>query len=285
MGSASDDIESAMNKSSPAGRLRGMLSWSLWAWLTLSLTSCATFEARRSASRPPVPESLPLPNDVVLTSWGAVDIKVLGRTTVLFPASFRIASRDMVVYIDPLEIEDSQPADFIFITHAHGDHLSLPDIERLVEEGTVIIGPPAVVKRLRDLNTVEVGPGTTLDLEGIQVEAVPAYNVKPLFLWIAAHPKKAMNVGYILTIDGVRIYHAGDTSPIPEMEQIKDITAALIPLDEDGGKLTMDTAQAAALINTMQPAMVIPMHYEAGKGYPERFKQMVDEGIRVEIME
>lgn len=274
-----------MDKSSPSGKLRRKLSWPLWALLTLYLTSCAIFEVRRSALRPPVPKSLSLPNNVVLTSWGAVDVKVLGSSSVLFPASFRIESQDMVVYIDPLEIEDSQPADFIFITHAHGDHLSLPDIERLVVEGTVIIGPSAVVKQLRDFNTVEVRPGTILDLEGIHVEAIPAYNVKPIFLWIFAHPKKAMNVGYILTIDGVRIYHAGDTSPIPELEHMKDITAALIPLDEDDGNLTMDVEQAAALINSMQPTIAIPMHYEVGKGYPERFKQMVEEGIRVEIME
>ena len=274
-----------MNKSDPSGRLRRQLSRPLWALLTLTLTSCAVFEVQRSALRAPVPKSLSLPNDVVLTSWGAVDVKTLGSSSVLFPASFRIESQGMVVYIDPLEIEDSRPADFIFITHAHGDHLSLPDIERLVEEGTVIVGPPAVVKRLRDFNTVEVRPGTILDLEGIHVEALPAYNVEPIFLWIVPHPEKAMNVGYILTIDRVRIYHAGDTSPIPEMESIRDITAALIPLDEDDSKLTMDVEQAAALINSMQPTIAIPMHYEVGKGYPERFKQLIDEGIRVEIME
>ena len=274
-----------MNHSTHSSKLYRTLSRPLWACLALILTGCAMFQVQPSALRPPAPTSLSLSDNVVLTSWGTVDMKVLGSSSIFFPASFRITSQDLVVYIDPLEIEASPPANFIFITHAHDDHLSLPDIERLVDEGTVIVGPPAVVKRLKDYNTVEVQPGTSLDLEGIHVEAVPAYNLKPLFLGISAHPKKALNVGYILMINGVRIYHAGDTSPVPELEQVKDITAALIPLDEDGGKLTMDVEQAAVLINSMQPTIAIPMHYEVGKGYPERFEQLVEEGIRVEIME
>ncbi|UCH10927.1 MAG: MBL fold metallo-hydrolase, partial [Fidelibacterota bacterium] len=148
-----------------------------------------------------------------------------------------------------------------------------------------IVGPPAVVKRLKEFNTMEVRPGTVLDLESIHVQALPAYNTEPLFLWMIAHPKKVMNVGYILTIDSVSVYHAGDSSPIPELERIRDITAALIPLDEDNGKLTMDVETAAVLVNSMQPIIAIPMHYEVGKGYPERFQQRVDQGIRVEIME
>ncbi|UCH10454.1 MAG: MBL fold metallo-hydrolase [Fidelibacterota bacterium] len=274
-----------MNRSSPSGRLHRKLSRPLWAVLTLFLASCAMFQVQPSALRPPVPKSLSLTNNVVLTSWGAVDMKVLGSSSTFFPGSFLIKSRDMIVYIDPLEVEESPPADFIFITHPHDDHLSLPDIERLAKEGTVIVGPPAVVKRLKDFNTLAVRPGKVIDREGLHVQALPAYNTEPLFLWLLAHPKKALNVGYILTIDSVSICHAGDTSPVPELERIRDITVALIPLDEDNGKLTMDVEQAAALVNSMQPTIAIPMHYEVGKGYPERFKQRIDQRIRVEIME
>lgn len=257
----------------------------LLVFIMFFLTSCIKVDIKRSDIRKPVPKSLQLPNNIVITSWGAVDVKVFNKSSVFFPASFRIETHEKVIYIDPLEIEESKPADYIFITHAHEDHLSLSDIEKLVKNETLIIGPQTVVKQLSDHNTRNVKPGEVFELEDINCETVPAHNIRPIFLWIYPHPKKDMNVGYILTIDGVRIYHAGDTDPIPEIERIKDITVALVPLDKDGGKLTMDTEQAATLINTIRPKLAVPMHYELGKNYAEKFMRLVDEEIKVEIME
>jgi L-ascorbate metabolism protein UlaG (beta-lactamase superfamily) len=214
-----------------------------------------------------------------------MDIKVLGNETVLFPSGFRVEAPGLVVYIDPVGVDKPVPADYILITHNHGDHFSPADIERLCDEATVVVGPGKVVKALKDRQTTEVAPGERLELEGILVETVPMYNLEPAFLGITPHPEKAGYVGYVLTVNGVRIYHAGDTSPVPGLAELEDITAALIPLGEDGGSLTMDTAEAAALVNAMQPEIAVPMHYELVAGYPERFRALVDESIRVEIME
>ncbi|UCH09131.1 MAG: MBL fold metallo-hydrolase, partial [Fidelibacterota bacterium] len=249
----------------------------------LLLAGCAVFTIEPSLMRPAEPATLALPNDVTLTHLGPMDIKVLGKETVLFSASFRVDAPGVVVYIDPAGVTDPVPADYILITHNHGDHFSPTDIERLCHDATVVVGPHKVVKALKDHQTMAVGPGERLELEGILVETVPMYNLEPAFLGITPHPEKAGYVGYVLTINGVRIYHAGDTSPVPGLAELEDITAALIPLGEDDGNLTMDTAEAAALVNAMGPEIAIPMHYELDEGYPERFRALVDDGIRVEI--
>jgi L-ascorbate metabolism protein UlaG (beta-lactamase superfamily) len=254
-------------------------------FLGLLLAGCAAFTVEPSLMRPAEPVTLALPNDVVLTHMGPVDMKVLGTETVLFPAGFRIDAPGLVVYIDPVQVARPVTADYIFLTHDHADHLSPADIEQLCDDATVIVGPRKVVKKLKAYRTIAVAPNESRELAGITVETVSMYNLEPLFLWIIPHPEKAGYVGYVLTISGVRIYHAGDTSFLPELSDLKDITAALIPLDEDGGKLTMEVPAAAALVNAMGPDIVVPMHYELGAGYPERFRALVDESIRVEIME
>lgn len=259
--------------------------WPAGVLLGLLFVGCAVFTIEPSVLRPAEPVNLTLPNDVTLTHIGPVDMRVFGSETVLLPAGFRVEAPGLVVYIDPVEVAQPVTADYIFITHDHADHFSPTDIERLSDGETVVIGPRSVVKKLKDTQTVEVGPEELLELENIRVETVPMYNLEPMFLWIAAHPEKAGYVGYILTVNGVRIYHAGDTSALPELAELENITVALIPLDEDGGKLTMEVAEAATLVNAIKPDIVVPMHYELGGGYPERFRTLVDADIRMEIME
>lgn len=248
------------------------------ALIVLVLQGCIRVTITRSDKRDPIPQSIPLPNNIILTSLGAVNINNVD----FFPSSFRIEAQGKVIYIDPLLIDDTRPADYIFITHAHPDHLSLSDIEKIVKEKTLIICPKKAAKQLSGYTIKEVKPGDVFDLGNIKCEAVAAYNMKPVFLWIKAHPKSAMNVGYILTINGVRVYHAGDTDFIPEMKSINDITVAMVPIG--GDKLTMNPEQAADAINTIKPMITVPMHYEIGKNQVEIFKKLVDKSIQVEIM-
>lgn len=255
------------------------ISLLFFASMVLILQSCALITITRSDKRDPIPQSIQLPNNTILTSWGAVNI----LNTDFLPSSFRIEAQGKVIYIDPLVIDDTNPADYIFITHAHGDHLSLPDIEKIVKEETLIICPKKAVNKLSGYTIKKVKPGDVLDLGDIKCEAVAAYNTKSGFLWLTAHPKSDMNVGYILTLNGVRIYHTGDTDFIPEMNSIKDITVAMVPID--GGSLTMETDQAADAINAMKPLIAVPMHYEIGTNQVEIFKELVDEDIIVEILE
>lgn len=248
------------------------------ALMVLFLQGCIKITIVRSVKRDSVPKSIQLPHNIKLTSLGAVNVNKVD----FFPAGFRIETQGKIIYIDPIVIDDAKPADYIFITHAHPDHLSLPDIEKIVQEKTLIICPKKVVNKLSGYRIKEVKPGDVFEIGNIKYEAVAAYNTRAKFLWIKAHPRSASNVGYILTINGVRLYHAGDTDLIPEMKEIKDITVAMVPIG--GDKLTMNPEQAAAAINPMKPQIVVPMHYELGKNYPEKFKQLIDKDIKVEIM-
>ena len=242
------------------------------------LQGCFTVEITRSGPMDHRTQTIRLSQNVSLNSLGLVDVN--GST--FFPSGFRIDTPDKVIYIDPTMIDDPMPADLVLITHAHPDHLSVPDIQKIVTAKTVIVGPASVAKELSDIAVDVVEPGDAFVAGSIECEAVAAYNTKRMFLWIAAHPKKARNVGYVVTIGDVRIYHAGDTDSIPEMDNLSNITVAMVPIG--GDKLTMDPVEAAAAINAVRPGVAIPMHYSVGQSDGlDIFRNLVDEGIEVRV--
>ncbi len=165
--------------------------------------------------------------------------------------SFRFKG-EKVVYVDPWKLAPgAEKADLILVTHVHRDHLNKQDIDSISKPGTVVVGPSAVAEKLGGAVTV-VKPGDKITAAGVAVQVVPAYNLNKKF-----HPKSAGYVGYIVTLNGKRIYHAGDTDLIPEMAQFKtDI--ALLPVS---GTYVMTAAEAAEAANTLRPALAIPMHY------------------------
>jgi L-ascorbate metabolism protein UlaG (beta-lactamase superfamily) len=179
-----------------------------------------------------------------------VEAYVKDRVKWLGHASFRIEGDQGVVYIDPWKLKKTIPADVILITHGHFDHLSLEDINKIRKEATVIVGPPDCASDFGD-SFREVTPGVEISAGGIEIAAVPSYNVDKDF-----HPKANNWVGYIVTIDGVRIYHTGDTDLIPEMENI-ETDVALAPV---GGTYTMSVEQAAQALEKINPKVAVPMH-------------------------
>lgn len=175
---------------------------------------------------------------------GIENIKWLGH------ASFQIKN-SKVIYIDPWKLKTDTPADIILITHGHYDHCSSQDIGKVQKEHTVIVLPVDCASQLSgNIKTIE--PGQSLSIEGIAIEAVPAYNIGKAF-----HPKSNNWVGFIITLDNTKIYHAGDTDLIPEMDAIK-ADFALLPV---GGTYTMDAQEAATCANKIRPKVAIPMHY------------------------
>lgn len=196
-------------------------------------------------------------------------------------ASVRIEAAGKIVHIDPYEIEESRhDADLVLLTHDHGDHCSAVDISRVVGKQSVIVAIPACADKLSgDYGEVRsVAPGETLELAGFQVETVPAYNVDK-----SHHPKASQHVGYVLTIDGVRVYHAGDTERIPEMKEFScDI--ALVPL---GQTYTMSSVEdAAEAVLDVKARIAIPMHYGMYEGTAadaERFKELLAGKVQVVI--
>jgi len=169
-------------------------------------------------------------------------------------ASFRIDG-PKVIYIDPWKLPQStlsKKADMILVTHSHFDHFSKEDIEKIRTNNTVLFLSRDVAGKMKG-NVISMEPGKKVEKDGITVEAVPAYNPNKKF-----HPKKEGWMGYIVTVGGVRIYHAGDTDFIPEMKELKNIDIALLPI---GGTYTMDAKEAAEAANAFKPAVVIPMHW------------------------
>jgi len=168
-------------------------------------------------------------------------------------SGFRLAERERIIYIDPWVVPEGEPpADFIFLTHAHFDHFDLPTIGRLRMPHTVVIAPPDVAQQLSGEHVIAVGPNEQRTIDHLQFQTVPAYNLKKHF-----HPKENNWVGYILTTNGERIYHAGDTDAIPEMNDIScDI--ALLPI---GGTYTMNVPEAVKAAKILKAPRIIPMHF------------------------
>jgi L-ascorbate metabolism protein UlaG (beta-lactamase superfamily) len=165
-------------------------------------------------------------------------------------ASFRIDGSKAVVYVDPWKLKSAVPADVVCITHSHFDHLSEEDVAKISKPTTVIIGPPDC-KAGFGAAFKAIAPGGSHTVGDVTVEAVPAYNTDKEF-----HPKQNNWVGYIITIDGIRVYHSGDTDMIPEMGELH-VDVALVPV---GGTYTMTVEQAANAITKIKPQVAVPMH-------------------------
>lgn len=236
-----------------------------------------------SDQRNPVPQTLKFNKNLTITTWGAIKV----NKSDFYPSSFQIVSNGHVSYIDPVEVDPSEKADVIYITHAHPDHYSPSTIAKIVKPETQFICAKGVAKKLLKLGytATTMVPGDTMEQDGVTIEAVRAYNTKTVFLWIKAHPKSKQNVGFILNLgDGIRLYHAGDTDDIPEMDNIKDITIAMVPIG--GDNLTMNLEEAAKIVNRIRPEQVIPMHYELiNKADLTKFKALVDDGIKVTTLD
>jgi L-ascorbate metabolism protein UlaG (beta-lactamase superfamily) len=167
-------------------------------------------------------------------------------------SAFRIAGG---IYIDPYSVKkDSPPANLILISHHHSDHCSPGDIERVIGKNTIILANPMSAKNLTmfDDNVKIVFPGHKYNYAGVEIETVPAYTIKR-----TAHPRENGGLGFIITVSGQKIYHAGDTDLIPEMSGfICDI--ALLPVS---GVYVMDPEEAFKAAELIKPGLAIPMHY------------------------
>jgi L-ascorbate metabolism protein UlaG (beta-lactamase superfamily) len=196
--------------------------------------------------------------------------------------------KDKVVYVDPFKLgAKPEPADLVFVTHEHFDHLSVDDLKKVVTAATTVVtiaACEAAVKPLKPKAVRLVAPGDRLTVDGVTVEVLPAYNVNKFRAPGAPfHPKADGKVGFILGIGGVRIYHAGDTDEIPEMAGAKGVDVALLPVS---GTYVMTAEEAIRACNAIQPKLAIPMHYAAIVGSAadaEAFRKAVKG--RVEILQ
>ena len=190
---------------------------------------------------------------------------MLENIEVLCHSSIKI-NKGKVIYIDPFKInKDYKDADIIFITHDHYDHYSEEDIDKIKKENTIIVAPEELITKLLNKGfqkdcIITVKPNKKYQVEGIEFETIPAYNIKKQF-----HPKENEWVGYILELNGVKYYIAGDTDITEENKKVK-CDVAFVPV---GGTYTMDAKEAATLVNEIKPKIAVPIHYGSIVGTKE----------------
>lgn len=162
-----------------------------------------------------------------------------------------------VLHIDPVSREADYSklpgADLILVTHAHSDHLDTGAIGKITGDSTVIIGSEECIKKIKQGIALKNGESETV--LGITIKAIPAYNTTPGR--DNYHPKGRDN-GYILEVDGNRIYIAGDTEDTPEMKALKDIDIAFLPMNQP---YTMTPEQVASAAKSFRPKILYPYHF------------------------
>ena len=208
---------------------------------------------------------------------------MIEKITINMHSSIRVQG-ERVIYFDPYGIKtESHDADVIFITHDHYDHFDPESINNIIRDDTLLIIPRTCMKAWSEsgiiaTQIVQMDPGQEIDLFGLLIETVPAYNNMKIY-----HPRRNGWLGYIVTTDNRRIYVTGDTDLTPEARLAKcDIL--FVPV---GGKYTMNYAKAAELANSIKPDIAVPTHYGSIVGKPgdgRAFKNLVDEDIIVPLL-
>jgi L-ascorbate metabolism protein UlaG (beta-lactamase superfamily) len=215
-----------------------------------------------------------------MLTYQGVEITWLGHD------GFKI-KKDRVVYVDPFKLAGKpEAADLVFVTHEHFDHLSVDDLKKIVTAKTTVVTIPACENAVKELTPKAVRivtAGQKLEVDGVSVAVVPAYNTSKFRSpGNPFHPKADGKVGFVLGIGGLRIYHAGDTDQIPEMAQTKGVDVALLPVS---GTYVMTADEAVKACEAIQPKVAIPMHYGAIVGSDadaETFRKGVK--CRVEVL-
>ena len=181
--------------------------------------------------------------------------------TAIKHASLRIQYDGLEIQVDPVvkfapatDYSKFPKADVILVTHEHFDHFDRAAIAALQKDGTQVIANPSVQKMLGFGTAMANGESRTIG-KAIALDAVPAYNTTAGRTQF--HPKGRDN-GYVLTLDGLRIYIAGDTEDIPEMAKLKDIDVAFLPCNQP---YTMTPQQVAKAAKTIKPKVLFPYHY------------------------
>ena len=176
------------------------------------------------------------------------------------------------------DFSGANPPDLILITHEHGDHFSVPTLTDLAGANTVIVAPQSVYGMLPaalQAKTKVMKNGDKGDYAGVNIEAVPEYNVTPERLMY--HPKGRDN-GYVLNVGGKRIYIAGDTEETPELKSLPNIDVAFVPMNLP---FTMTEEAAAAFVKDFKPKVVYPYHY--GMSDVNKFAMLVGKASEVRL--
>ncbi len=189
--------------------------------------------------------------DRIETTAGDLGITFIGHGTLLFTFGGKI------IHVDPFgrlaDYAQLPDADIIFITHEHGDHLDMNAIASILKDATVIVSNESGGSKLED--AIIMGNGDAREIEGLMVEAVPAYNLVHMRSeGVPYHPKGNGN-GYVITFGDKRVYIAGDTENVPEMKGLKGIDIAFLPMNLP---YTMTPEMMANAARSFSPGILYP---------------------------
>lgn len=246
------------------------------SWVSFMLLLCLLWIAGGCTS--PAPTMTPAPPTTVAPPPTVAPVQpddvdplpvILEHLRFLDHASFRLDGPP-TIYFDPTNLRGEViPADVILISHDHSDHYAPRIVKQISTAETVIITNEMVATRLKSADVAGeirvLKPGEETAVGEVTIEAVPAYNIGKSY-----HPKEAGGLGFIVTWGGERLYFAGDTSRIPEMQEI-ECDVALLPID---GTYTMDAQEAAQAAADIGPKVAVPMHMLGAN--PEEFRDLCE---------
>jgi len=232
---------------------------------------------------PKTTESSELPDSETAMQSSTVTIHPISHSTLV------LESEANVIYIDPVgglnAFKDQKRPTFVLITDIHGDHFSLKTLEALKLNGVTVVVPKAVADKIPSTiaSTSILNNGESLKANGLTIEAIPMYNLREEAQKF--HTKGRGN-GYVITMQGERIYISGDTEDIPEMRELKNIDKAFVCMNVPW---TMPVEKAAEAVLEFQPKVVYPYHYRGAEGYSDvgEFEALVsdkDKSIKVELL-
>ena len=199
-------------------------------------------------------------------------IEWLGHASILIEGDLRI-------YVDPYELEEGEPADVVFITHTHPDHLDLSSLARVVDERTAIVCSADAHSKLAKLEPASITlmrPSEEASIRGLLVRATPAYNTDKPF-----HPKENEWLGFVIDVEGLRVYVAGDLDDLPELGGLS-CDVLFVPVS---GTYVMTADEAARFARRIKHRLAVPVHYGSIVGSredAERFVSLVDRAVVAE---
>lgn len=193
------------------------------------------------------------PAETLPSSTGDVTITFVGHASLMFQW------QDKTIHVDPWtkvnDYADLPRADLLLITHEHRDHLDQEAVRRLRKPGTVLAANARAAEALA--GAVALGNGDSHTLAGIRVDSVPAYNLVHMRSPGEAYHPKGVGNGYVLHFGALRVYVAGDTEDIPEMEALKGVDVAFLPVNVPF-TMTPEMLQNAARL--VRPGILYPYH-------------------------
>ena len=262
-----------MTKTTPTRR--HVLATAATATLGAGLVTVLPFTARAASHMGE------MAGDVFETDSGEITVHPVEH------ASFVMETPAGTIYVDPVGdaamYADFPTPDLILITHEHGDHFNAETLAALAGGETRMVTNPAVYDMLPEElrgRTEAIGNGEGTSAAGVQIDAIPAYNTTPERLDF--HPEGRDN-GYVVTIDGFRVYISGDTEDTPEMRALTDIDLAFVCMNLP---FTMAAEAAADAVAEFQPTAVYPYHYrgrDGGTQDPEEFARLVGDAAEVKM--